>query len=319
MGVAGPAPATGRLPSHGTAVPTRPLVRDQTHGIAFWPEHQFVLDSSTLGWHGVYTSLASEQPWQRQLPAVPHIALAYCVHGSARVRRAIGGERGGVDGTLGPRSFGMIPHDRDSRFTLDGRPDVQLVYLQRDLVDRVAGEAFGLSSSALELCFGVGVRDPLLEQLACALLASARDPAGDASALYADSIAHLMALHLLRHYQPHPRPARAPSAAHTPAQRRLQHVCDYIEAHLEEDLSLVRLAREAALSVHAFAPSFSRAMGVTPHAYVLRRRVERARRLLQGSDLPIAEVAQACGFSSQSHLSSAFKRQTGQTPAAYRG
>jgi AraC family transcriptional regulator len=101
----------------------------------------------------------------------------------------------------------------------------------------------------------------------------------------------------------------------SPARRR--RVTDYIEARLGEPLRLSDMAGEAGLSEFHFLRSFCDSMGAAPHAYVSRRRIERAKRMLASGD-PIAEIAAACGFSSQSHLTRAFRQLTGATPAAWR-
>lgn len=94
-------------------------------------------------------------------------------------------------------------------------------------------------------------------------------------------------------------------------------IADQVEAGLEGALRLEDLAEAAGLSAFHFQRMFRESFGVSPHAYVRRRRVERARRLLTGSD-PIAEIALACGFANQSHLTRVFKAEAGLTPAAYR-
>ncbi|WP_295550130.1 AraC family transcriptional regulator [uncultured Pseudacidovorax sp.] len=308
-------------PSYSAGAPSAapaPLDPADTHGIPFWPEHRFVLDSRGIGWREVYTSLAAERSWQRCLPPVRHVALAYCVHGHARVQRTVVGDGPGRECTLPMRGFGIIPPDRECRMTLAGTPDIQLIYLHRDLLDRVAADAFDLAPDQVTPCFDIGLVDPLLEQLAAALLAAVRDPLRPAQALYADTIAHTMALHLLRHHLPHRRAVRAECASQPVSRAGLQHVLDYIEAHLGRPLTLAVLAREARMGVHAFGTAFTRAMGVTPHAWVVQQRVERARRELEATDAPVADIAHRLGFSSQSHLTTAFKRRTGLTPAAYR-
>lgn len=297
----------------------REFVREQTHCIALWPDHRLIADSSGSGWREVYTSLATEQPWGRTLHALPHVALAYCVNRPALVRRAIDGEGAAVQAELRPRTFGVVPSDRDSHWLLKGSPDIQLIYLHRELINRVAGEAFGLTPSEAQLTNGLAFADPMLEQLAITLLDAAREPGGGAgSALFADSVAHLMAMHLLRRYSARPGSGRAASDRPAVSERRLRHVCDFIDSALHEDLSIPRLAAEAGLSAHAFGPAFTRATGSTPHSYVLRRRIERAKQLLRDSELPVLQVALQTGFASQSHLSTAFKRATGSTPGAYR-
>lgn len=93
---------------------------------------------------------------------------------------------------------------------------------------------------------------------------------------------------------------------------------DYLEAHLDAPIRLQELAELANLSEFHFQRMFRASLGVSPHDWLARRRVEQAKRLLRDGDDPIVQIAAACGFSSQSHLSRAFKDGTGQTPAAYR-
>ncbi|MBC9179293.1 helix-turn-helix domain-containing protein [Pseudoroseomonas ludipueritiae] len=92
---------------------------------------------------------------------------------------------------------------------------------------------------------------------------------------------------------------------------------EYIEAHLDTPLRLHELAAMANLSAFHFQRMFRASHGVSPQGWIQRRRLECARRLLRGGT-PVVQIATACGFSSQSHLTRVFKAATGTTPAAYR-
>jgi AraC family transcriptional regulator len=91
-----------------------------------------------------------------------------------------------------------------------------------------------------------------------------------------------------------------------------------IEKNLDGDLSLAVLARRAGMSTSCFSRWFRAQTGVTPHAFVVEARIERAKALLRSSDLPLLDVALAVGFSSQSCLNVTFRRHAGMTPADYR-
>ena len=112
-------------------------------------------------------------------------------------------------------------------------------------------------------------------------------------------------------------PARRIAPPPDLADRRLARVVDHVEAHLERPMTTEELAGVAHVSLFHFSRAFKAAAGLSPHAYVTARRVERARRMLAGP-LPLAEVAFACGFASQSHFGSVFRRHTGLTPGAWR-
>jgi AraC family transcriptional regulator len=100
--------------------------------------------------------------------------------------------------------------------------------------------------------------------------------------------------------------------------KRLRHVVDYMTEHLEEDISLSDLAQAANFSTFHFSRVFFNTMGVPPHRYLSNLRLERAKTLLSLQTMPIAQIALACTFSSQSNFSRAFRRATGSTPQAYR-
>jgi AraC family transcriptional regulator len=90
----------------------------------------------------------------------------------------------------------------------------------------------------------------------------------------------------------------------------------FIEEHLDEDLSIARLAGSAAISASHFKMLFKRTTGMPVHQYVVQRRVERARTLLASGDLSASQVALAAGFAHQSHMARAMRRLLGVTPRA---
>jgi AraC family transcriptional regulator len=101
--------------------------------------------------------------------------------------------------------------------------------------------------------------------------------------------------------------------------RRLRLVLEYIEDTLGQPIKLRELAALAAISARHFERAFRQSTGFSPHAYVMDRRLHRARGLLTNRpELPIEQIALQLGFSSSSHFSSAFRRQTRLTPTEFR-
>jgi len=99
---------------------------------------------------------------------------------------------------------------------------------------------------------------------------------------------------------------------------RLAPVVQFIEKQLAEKLSVPELAQQVGISPYHFVRLFKQTTGLTPHQYLLSRRIERARRLLEDENLSIAVIAVDTGFASQSHLTELFRREFGITPAVYR-
>ena len=102
-----------------------------------------------------------------------------------------------------------------------------------------------------------------------------------------------------------------------PAQR-LKRVFEYVDAHLDENITLAELAQDLNLSVYYFATLFKKTTGLSPHQYILHRRVSRARQLLRNTDLSVLDVSLDLGFQHQNNFARAFRRVTGMTPTGFR-
>jgi AraC-like DNA-binding protein len=100
--------------------------------------------------------------------------------------------------------------------------------------------------------------------------------------------------------------------------RMLRSIEEYIDLHLEKDLSVDELASHLGISTSYFARSFRSSVGLAPHAYVMRRRLLRAQELLVSTDLPLIDIALATGFADQSHFCRRFHRMTGMPPRVFR-
>ena len=98
----------------------------------------------------------------------------------------------------------------------------------------------------------------------------------------------------------------------------MRRVREFVEVHLGESIDLSMLAGVAGLSVHHFARQFKQSAGVTPHAYLTQKRIERAQQMLVQTDLSLAEIAFAVGFFDQGHLARHFRQRLGTTPREFR-
>lgn len=155
--------------------------------------------------------------------------------------------------------------------------------------------------------------DPVVLYIGLALKAELE--AGCAAGrVYADSLKTALAAHLLARHAVFP--PRAPRRSVGGLSRiQLRRVEDLVGDGLAGDLSLKELARAANLSPHRFARSFKAATGLTPHRYVLWRRVEEAKRLLASGRLSVEQVARRVGFVDRSHLARHFRRMLGIKPS----
>jgi AraC family transcriptional regulator len=213
-------------------------------------------------------------------------------------------------------AISFVPAGTPSRSRSSGRRDALLIYLEPGLLSRVAAEAFDLDPARTTVPPLDGLDLPQLRALMGAV--DIELTAGAAGGpLAAESLANVLAVHLIRHALAPRRPSRRRDGRLPRA--RLRAVSEYIEGHLVAGPSLEQLAAVASLSPYHFARQFKASTGLPPHQYVITRRVERARHLLQGAkDLTLAEVAARVGFSDQSQLTLHFKRLVGVTPGQFR-
>ncbi len=171
-----------------------------------------------------------------------HALPGYCVNRPAQVHRRIG--RGGPaeSRTLRPRQFHLIPAHDASEWQRRGRSEMLAMHLSQDLIDDTAGRMWSASASRVALDVPLGTVDPLLEQLALAILEILREAPDPSSSLYVDELVHAMAVRLVRGYTANGRSSRVATEAAPPDRADLGRVRDVVEAHLAEDLSLEMIA-----------------------------------------------------------------------------
>ncbi len=297
-------------------LPALPLSPRERHDIGAWPNNRTLIDSSGRGWRNLHASLVTVVGWTGTLPATGHPCLGYCVHRPAHLRRRREWSGESIVGTIKPRQFHLIPGDEPTQWQRHGSSDMLTVHIRQDLLDRIASEFTGHDVSGYAVDLRLGTSDPLLEQMVLAALRTLRDPEHGSSALYIDSLAHAIATHLVHSYGTTRGCVPADETAH--ASTGIRRIADFVAANLGEDLSIEVLAREANLSPRAFTRAFRKHFGTPVHRFVLDLRLAKAKEMLIATDESIVEIALRTGFSSQSHLATAFRKLTGITPKAYR-
>lgn len=195
----------------------------------------------------------------------------------------------------------------------NGQLDHLGMFLNASFVSQTAAEN-GFSPN-VEFAEVYTKQDPLIQNLGLTLLETA-DHSDHLGSLFSDSLIQTLTLHLLSNYtQTAPAP---PVASGGLSGYRLKRVTEFIDANLENDISLADLAAVADLSPFHFSRAFRKSTGKTPQQYVMQQRLERAKLLLARPDLPIVEVSLRSGFKNQSHFTSWFRKYTNFTPKLWR-
>jgi AraC family transcriptional regulator len=187
-------------------------------------------------------------------------------------------------------------------------------YISQGSLDELAFDQ-GITGSKGLTGPALGSQDRVMYGLANALL----DPverASERSSLFIDHLALAFFTHALGTYGNTAVQDEATPGALSPWQ--LRRVLDFLSAHLSEDPTVAELARECGLSSGYFSRAFRCTTGVTPHQWLIGKRVERARQLLLGNGLGLADIALVCGFVDQSHFTRVFAKFEGDTPGRWR-
>lgn len=170
-----------------------------------------------------------------------------------------------------------------------------------------------IPGSGIELMPSFSRSDPLIYGIGWALKTEL-ETNGLEGSLYIDSLTTTLVNHLLQHYSTQKK--SSPLTSQGLSKRQLKQVIEYVDQHLDQNLTLAALAAIAHMSPSYFSALFKQSTGLAPHQYVIQCRINRAKQLLlQG--MSVAEVALNLGFSHQSHLSRHFKRLVGVTPKAF--
>ena len=219
----------------------------------------------------------------------------------------------GVRGTQSRGNVCVLPAGLEHQAALAGNSEHLALYLDPSVIAKAAADAE--LSESFELAERYTRSDKVINSVGMALLGELNSE-GLSGRLYAESLANVLAVHLLRYYS-------VPSTKSVVftgglSGTRLRHVTEFISDNYNRDLKLAELAQVAGMSSFHFAREFKRSTGTTPHQYLIKFRVERAKALLAKNDLPLIEIGLRSGFSHQSHFTRLFRRLTGTTPNAYR-
>ena len=176
----------------------------------------------------------------------------------------------------------------------------------------------GLTRTTANIIFRrAAVTDSTITKMAREIVAEVSDEQLGRTAML-DSLVRQFVIHLLRCHLTVRQSDQIELSRAGPVDRRLRLAIEFMHDNFGRELALEEIASAAYLSEYHFARLFKQITGVTPHVYLANVRLERARKLLADTALPISEIAAMVGYQSQSHFSKMFRSITGITPRASR-
>jgi len=287
------------------------------------------VSSRGLGWSVIEFQRRDSAPATRSLPNGSKQHLLFVCLSGGRITRETGGQR--VEHDTAPGFVTLLPARTPIQWSWKTRISCSVLALDPAFVDKVAEQVFGLSPEHYRFELTERSSDSAITNIA-GVLSREVVRAEPGSKLYAESLANILAVHLLRHYavcadgQNLQACSMSDSAetehTETPAAqpRAVAQALQFIHANYTSDLSLNEIAKAVNLSPFHVARLFKQSVGVSPHQYLIQLRVNSARSLLSAGsgEHSLAELASAVGFADQSHLTRHFKRIVGVTPRQFR-
>jgi AraC family transcriptional regulator len=271
--------------------------------------------SDQLGWSGLHAIRFRDVPASEIIsPGMAHHLLVLITRPPEKLELRYEGVK--RDKPPPPGYISIVPSACVAQWRWTGPKDSLHIFLDPELIARVASESFELDSARTEIPPFDGLKVP---EIRAAMLAVNAELAtgGIGGPILVESLANVLAVHLIRHFMtPRKRVSRADNVL---PPYKLNTVIEYVMENLDNDPTLEQMAAVARLSPYHFARQFRKTTGLPPHQYVIARRVERAQHILKRDhDVSLGEVALRVGFSDQSQFSFHFKRIAGVTPGQYR-
>ena len=275
------------------------------------PVHLHLLESFDAGWDGL--NLIYEIEPRNETPEInlaQHFIIIAC--GNFRANYMLNGRWHEVNNIKG--DIAIIPASHGFPKTqIDREVPLLELFIEPTLITRSLCESVNVED--IELVPQFNIRDPLIENIGLALKTEL-ELNGAQSKFYAESMAMALSMHLVSRYSSRQPPIKQYTDGLP--NYKLKEVIDYIQENLSKKLTQAELSKIIHMSPHYFASLFKQSMGMTPHQYVMKCRIEKAMQLLLRRDLTIVEVCTEVGFQNQSHFTRVFRQHTKMTPKGFR-
>ena len=278
-----------------------------------WVPGKILCASDNLGWNGVELRSYQYKGLDVSVPAMRDFIVISYRRGATFMERRF--EGAWTKTKCLPGDISLLTRSQQSHWHWTEDIDVCHVYLSEKLVSNVANEVMDRSVAEVRLHDVLKTEDAVVTAAVDTITNEARQQSMG-SALYVEAVATQLTVHLLRNYASVTMRDACGKGYLSPAQAR--RVTECIESWLHQQLNLETLAAVVGLGVWSFSRRFRETFGCAPHAYVIGRRVERAQRLLTHGILPVKEIASACGFADQAHMTRVFQSRLHTTPAVLR-
>jgi AraC family transcriptional regulator len=271
--------------------------------------------SEPLGWQNLRALEMRQTASEWTMPPLENHCIIVQLGPSLDVTARIGNQS--FDQSLEPGTITIVPAGLSMHWRQgDSAPNETLhLYIHPECL-RTTAKSIDVDYSQISIAPQFGIKDEHIHHISMSLHHELKDN-NVIGRLYADSLAKVLAMQLVRRYS-YLKELQLSHGGIAPG--KLRKAIEFINRNLDEEqaVGLSEIANAVQISYFRFSRGFKQSMGVSPNVYITGQRIERAKKLLSETDLPIADIALRIGFASQSHFTTTFRKLVWMTPKVFR-
>lgn len=292
----------------------RPFGIEETHGMLVLPGVDFRSTSNGKDWTSVFASVQRERPFEGVFGPARDQLLVLHRDGPVEIENILDRKAGAR--TVPAGAIHLVSSGEEFGINLKESVETAHVYVRRAVIEEVAAEIAESDPAKVVINSDI-IQNPTLRSLIEATAYALEDDS-IASGMFADYLSRAIAAQLIRNHSNAKLKATSGILNVSRVSPALSEAIAYMSSNIDATINLSDVADAINRSPSHIARMFRSELGMPPHQFLIKLRIDRARGLLEKSTMSIAEIAYECGFSHQEHLTRLFRRHLDTTPAAYR-